>query len=687
LIEDGTLLGGAPVPRYKNARQEAVAELREQGYGGFGKAIAPERTVLDEGQRATVGRKLEQITSSLFERYGAIPSDELARHPFFKAVYEREMRRTIQPMLDENGYVNISQKQIDRIENSARTVALRETKRVLYELGESSRLAELLGNASPFFNAWQEVLSRWGGFAVDNPMFVGNVARLYRKPLEAQALGLGQFEDENGNTYVTLRLFGDAFDEDGNQRTILDVMPQSIKDQFIPPILSDSESTLRFSKDGINTMMQITPGAGPLVVIPARETVLANPELEPTLDFLFPFGHPPASNFFERTVISNLPTWQKASYDLIRNNTHSRDAVTARMFQDVVLEMQARGVAMDWADESMWNELQVEAESRANQFFMFRIAAGLFSPTSTTWQSPYQPYMDAYNQLEQEHGWRMAQTMFLDRFGEEFYAATATFTKSNDGIASSLEAEELYEEYTDLIQGEGAAVGDWITGSMGSTAERYRFSQSVFYNQMNTPIAPGSDTMRRERKTGREAVSDTLEQLGWRKYTEGRNFVRMHQDRAVAAGMSPSLNATHMEGVAAWWQAYKDELQDSNPVWAGQFNDVFGSIGRMNDSLNGFIAGLEYESIRNRPSSRHLLEYLRMRMFVQDKLEEREALGGSNNLKSGSNADLFDYWAEQKYDFSMRPEFEAIFDRYFERDVIDPLTFINPVDLPPGWFV
>ncbi len=163
--------------------------------------------------------------------------------------------------------------------------------------------------------------------------------------------------------------------------------------------------------------------------------------------------------------------------------------------------------------------------------------------------------------------------------------------------------------------------------------------------------------------------------------------MRWHRDRSVAAGVAQSLKASDMEGVGVWWQGYKDELEASNPVWAGQFNDVFGSIDRMNDSLDGFIAGLEYESIRNRPSSRHLLEYLQMRMFVQDQLEEREALGGSNNLKSGSNADLFDYWAEQKYDFSMRPEFEALFDRYFERDVIDPLTFINPVDLPPGWFV
>ena len=686
LIDEGKLLKGVELRHFQNARMEAVAELQGE-FDGFGKAIAPEQSAVREGRFANTSQKVQQVTEDLFQKYGALPSDELARHPFFKAVYEREMRRTIEPMLDADGYVNLSQKQIDRIENSARNVALNETKRVLYELGESSRIAELLGNASPFFNAWQEVTSRWAGFAVDNPMFVGNVARLYRKPWEAEALGLSQFEDENGNTYVALRLFGDAFDEDGVQRSIFDVMPQSVKDVVIPPILSDAGQTMRFSKDGLNTMLQGTPGAGPLVVIPAREVVLSNPELEPTLGFLFPFGHPQSSNFVERNLISNLPTWQKAVYDLSTNHTHTRDAVTARMFQDIVLELQARGEPIDWADEGVWNELQEEAAKRANQFFMFRIGAGLFSPTSTTWQSPYKPYMDAYNELEDKHGWRMAQTMFLDRFGEEFYAATATFTKSNDGVASSVEAEALYDDYEDLIQGEGAAVGDWITGSMGSTAERYRFSQSVFYTQMNTPLGPGSDQMRRERKTGREAVSDTMQQLGWRRYTEGRNFVRMHQDRAVASGLSPNLNAAHMRGIRAWWGAYKQELMQDNPVWAEQFNNIHAANDRMNESLDGFVAGLHYQELRERPSSRHLLEYLEARMWVQRQLEYRQMGGGASTLDSSANRDLFDWWEERKYDFSMRPEFEAIYDRYFERDLVDPATWIDDAQMPAGWFV
>jgi len=690
LIEDGQLLRGVELGPDQNQMIEAVKEIRTR-YKNFGKSIGPKETIPGDGRFDKLGKKASQLTESLFVKYGSIPSDELARHPFFAAVYEKEMRRKIEPLLDEDGMVNLSQDAINKLEADSRRTALRETKKVLYDLNEQSRLGELLGNASPFFNAWQEVAGRWAGFAVDNPTFVGQVARLYRKPWEAEALGLTEFEDENGRKYVAFRLFGDAFDEDGKQISIFDAMPESVKNKFIPPILRDSKATLRFSKDGINTMLQMSPGAGPLITVPLREAVLANPSLESAVAFMFPFGHPHADNFLERVLKMNAPTYLKAVDDLVRD-THTKEAVVARMFQDVMLELQARGEPFDYSDEEMWNEVQLEAENRANQFFMFRIGAGLFSPTSTTWQSPYLPYIEAYNELEakyrgQDNSYTMAQTEFLDKYGEEFFLATGTFTKLNDGVPATLRAEQEYEKYQTLIQGDGRFVGDWITGALGSTGEVFAFSQVSYNRQLSTPIFPGSDIMRRERKSGREMFADTQLQLGWREYNLARDVVNGYQDQAEEGGLSRSLNSKHLQPVAIAWQNELARIKAKYPDWAKEFEDIFKSQQNLRNQLSGFIAGLQYEEIRNRPSSRHLVEYLGTRMELQRELISRYQAGGSRVLTSDSNIDLLTYWEDFKDHMESRPEFNRLFRKYFLRDEIDFMTFIDEDEMPEGWFV
>jgi hypothetical protein len=438
-------------------------------------------------------------------------------------------------------------------------------------------------------------------------------------------------------------------------------------------------------------MLQMSPGAGPLITVPLREAVLANPSLESAVAFMFPFGHPHADNFLERVLKMNAPTYLKAVDDLVRD-THTKEAVVARMFQDVMLELQARGEPFDYSDEEMWNEVQLEAENRANQFFMFRIGAGLFSPTSTTWQSPYLPYIEAYNELEakyrgQDNSYTMAQTEFLDKYGEEFFLATGTFTKLNDGVPATLRAEQEYEKYQTLIQGDGRFVGDWITGALGSTGEVFAFSQVSYNRQLSTPIFPGSDIMRRERKSGREMFADTQLQLGWREYNLARDVVNGYQDQAEEGGLSRSLNSKHLQPVAIAWQNELARIKAKYPDWAKEFEDIFKSQQNLRNQLSGFIAGLQYEEIRNRPSSRHLVEYLGTRMELQRELISRYQAGGSRVLTSDSNIDLLTYWEDFKDHMESRPEFNRLFRKYFLRDEIDFMTFIDEDEMPEGWFV
>ena len=56
-------------------------------------------------------------------------------------------------------------------------------------------------------------------------------------------------------------------------------------------------------------------------------------------------------------------------------------------------------------------------------------------------------------------------------------------------------------------------------------------------------------------------------------------------------------------------------------------------------------------------------------------LQARAAAGGSDNLEAGSNDDLSTWFEIQKQELSDRPDFSAIFDRYFDRDTVRPTTF------------
>jgi hypothetical protein len=170
---------------------------------------------------------------------------------------------------------------------------------------------------------------------------------------------------------------------------------------------------------------------------------------------------------------------------------------------------------------------------------------------------------------------------------------------------------------------------------------------------------------------------DTQAELGWKAYTDLADYKRSKEEEAIAAGMSGSLNASHMRPLAAYVEREIDALRKKYPAWAEQFDDYGSSTARMKDVVDGFVAGLQDEQLLQRPSTRHVIEYFDLRMYVQTRLQERESEGGSDNIGNKSNEDLLLYWEQAKAELSLIPEFSAIYDRYFERDSLDPRTFVD----------
>jgi hypothetical protein len=67
-------------------------------------------------------------------------------------------------------------------------------------------------------------------------------------------------------------------------------------------------------------------------------------------------------------------------------------------------------------------------------------------------------------------------------------------------------------------------------------------------------------------------------------------------------------------------------------------------------------------------------------------LQQRKAAGGSIKLENTkSNEDLFLVWEHIRTELSLNPQFSAVFDRYFTRDMISERTFIDENDWPEGF--
>lgn len=670
---------------YDQFVQTKAVEVVRESHPEFGKSYTPKtvKTGKDKAQKSWLDEKFENIFSVLAE----IPSDQLSRHPYFRSVYEGELRRIVEPMIDDDGMILLSQKKINEIESFARDRALTDTRSLLYDLRETSRAAEVLTNVSPFLNAWQEVIGRWAGIAVDNPTFVANTYRLYSKPWQAEALGLSEIQDEDGNTYLTFRMTGGAYDDEGNKKTIFEVMPDSVKNKFIPAPLRSTTDTVRISKNSLNTILEGSPGVGPYVTMPLREIMVAEPKLEEAFDFMFPFGHP-EGGAFERMVKSNLPSWAKTIAD-VGFQTHRYQAVRTRMMQDLVTQAQATGEFIDFSDESVWTDFEEEANSRADNWFMFKFAAALFSPASTTLISPYDPLKQEYRALQREHGKLIAEDMFLKEYGEDFFALTSSLSRSNDGLPASATTEELRNKHIDLINDLGdSGVAAYVVKAVGSDLEMLRYNQTVYNQQFLEPVSPGSNIRRRELYSGRELIENSQTRLGWRGYSQIADWVRSKQDEAAAAGLSTSLGSKHLQAVSATKKYLVSQLSNKYPAWSEEYNDLNSSDNKRIKTNNAFIKVLADPVVSQRDSALFIADYYRARHWVQTQLQQRKAAGGSIKLENTkSNEDLFLVWEHIRTELSLNPQFSAVFDRYFTRDMISERTFIDENDWPEGFLI
>ena len=359
------------------------------------------------------------------------------------------------------------------------------------------------------------------------------------------------------------------------------------------------------------------------------------------------------------------------------------------MALQIFVENAEAGTPINIEDPKQLNAMIEEANSRASNFFTFRIATGLLVPTSTSVFSPHDDLLKIARQLQKEHGTMKGNQLFLEEYGHELFALTARMTKLNDGVSASATSEAAYMQHKELV-GNHPEVGGWITGSLGAGDEEFKFNQAVYRRQTQMEISPSDPRSRRERKTIYDTIADTEVERGWAIYTVYKDMIREEQDKRREAGLDYSLASTEMFPYKQVFDGVVEQLKDDIPSWGVEFSQRT-RINKMPSIIEGFMAGLQDDSILQRPSTQHVLDYFELRGFIESELIKRSRTRnpetgrvGSDNLGASSNADLMLMWETQREDIAIRPEFSKIYDRYFELDYIASNSFISELD-PDMW--
>ncbi len=593
--------------------QEARAKLVDN-------ILKPADGVLDVGTRPpvhgevltqTLGKHpvqqmLHNFVEKSFKYLGTMPSDELARNTTFATIYGKEMERLVKNSVTQNGF-KLAESDIKAMEGVARKHALAEMKNLMFDLGERSEFSTMVRNIIPFFNAQQEVLTRWAGIAIDNP----SVARRAQMAYQEMDKLMFSSEDANGNKVIQFRIPDWA---------------SSIVGQGIFKSAVDDQGYVAFNKKSLN-MITGGIGFGPYVQVVATGVANQNPGIEDTLKFIMPFG--PATS----VVDPFLPATVKRAM-AITSGEDSRAYATAQasiLLTKLTKMKTGESPRLDLEDAATRDKFLADVKSETDAYFRLRTFVSAVSPVAVSFSSPYQPYIDEYRRLKREDP-QNADRRFLTEHGEDFYALTQSFTKLNDGVPATLPGLKARDKYKTLIEA-NPELGSLIIGSEGG-GEAVKFSRAMYDRQLESPVSPGSDTKQRSRYTTQELIDNPEIRLGWEKYTKAMDMI----DAARISRGVPSLQAKGAEDLAQARQAILLSIAKDHPAW-------FEEYSKRDDANNARkIAGMKQivrnQQLMGRPDIQGLSEYLNVRDAIMGTLTVRKAQGGSGDLWANSNADL-----------------------------------------------
>jgi hypothetical protein len=608
---------------------------------------------------------VKKFINGAFKLLATLPEDTLARNPLYVHFYREEARRRLDIVAGLKGD-RISFEDQQKIEMLARKSALREMKKVLFNIERKSNLAMVMKYINPFFSAQENSYKTWMKFAVANPAIVNRGYMVWQSPNEA-----GWVTDQDGNLVPPGQTSGNDTMWFSLPKGLTQAVPglKSLTEIGVPKasldIIFQGGLDALYNKGNPNLFSDVFP-TGPYVAVPVAEITKNQPDTRETLKWLFPYGYPKdAKSGFYPAWVQRLQTRREGQ----------DDPQFARTYQLIWNTEQMR------AKRNGRNPVSPEKVLRMTKdYWNMRVAANLIMPFAPRFDTPYKFYLDKTREYRRVYGIN-ADAKFLEDF-PEFFSFTTSLSKNPTGVQSSIAATKNIKKYDKLI-GEVVNIDPKLVGLIVNDPSGYEFSQSAYDYLYKKRVSADAPDRFLSSQSPAESQKKTDAEKGWIQYNKFADAL----DSELAARGLTSIQQTGAEDLAIIKTAFIKKLAvqtdaEGKPMFdkkSGEFvrtawyDDYLDSDG---SKTNRVIAGLSkilsdptfLENNENSTTWKSVDRYLEFRKIVARELLTREA----KSIEAKSNADLkiiFDGFVNKlKRDDKLG--FAYIHDRFLSQDLV-----------------
>jgi hypothetical protein len=630
----------------KLSPNEVISKVREGTGSNFGHIVSHSGIGQDLATATVIRKFINGIDNAMF-KLGTASVNHLSRNPLWKALYAKHGARRVQPFRNADGNYTMTPRQHYDAMQAAKRESLKEMRDLLYELGKRTRFQEVVGNLSPFFGAYQEVISKWAGIAVRNPVFVARGTRYY-----------GLANDEDNRIFLDLT---DLFDNEVAEK-VINGIPYA---GWIQPMLANQAVTVN---PGSIMIWNASPGVNPGASFVLGEIAIKEPSLGEMFTFFQPYGASESSSRFMRALESVAPTIIKR---LPVAGTSNYNKMTGLIAQDVIGQMIRDGRFIDLDNfDSIGAELTEEVKRRTQQVMALHAVAGAALPVSIAVTSPDYKLMEAYRKVESALGFEKAVIWLLETY-PDYWNIARRRTQLRNGVAAYTKAGSALKEQHERFANANPKIGDFVLGEVGAEDTVSTFS----YHAYVSALAEGNT----ERLDALETLKNNASSVGWVEYRARIAPVQQALLTKFDAGdtRSMSYNAKGNEVEKAQRDIILNDLRSKYPGW---FDDYQSSQG--NTVLRGVLAS--FTTLVNehatefdyRPEVKYIRDYLAERFLIQEELRDRP----NKSLRNDANADLYTYWVKKHIEWGRNETFGSTLVRYFNNDFISPDSWMN---VPP----
>lgn len=595
---------------------------------------------------------VNRTIDKFYDIMNRLPAEHLSRNPVFFQLYRQHASEMWQ-MAKDSGVEKISAREQERIAEQARKLAVKDVKKLTFNMDYETKIAHALRFIAPFFGPMQESFTRWGRIVADKPEVLARAANIYTAPIRA-----GHAVDKDGNLVGE---DGYVRNPDGSKRL---VPKDEMHIQFQAPqwlakaIGQDQGSIVDMPINTLNLVLQndpwYNPGTGPWVQLPANWIALRS---DPSIG----------------DAMTKLGILQNVTENQMQQVTGSGPSFIMQILGQDDYKQQQRDMAYlmqsedyKWKTgmrdtEPTWKEIKDRTEHSALLRGWMKAAL----PVSSSFKDPYQYFRDRYRELTLADP-KTADQVFLAKYGSAAFSFTGAMTYNKKGLPASVEAVLKDQKYSYLTDAD-PDLASVIVGLDSSQP----FSQTAYVQQMRSG--------QRQQLDAADVMKRSEANAGWAQYDKYMNILNANLKQAGFMSFSDhgaEKFDSMRKGLVAILTS-PDINGKKNGMYNEQFAKDFLTIDRSKDerianAMNSIVKERTLIEDPMRSDIRSLATYMDFRNSMKQTLAARNQQGGSADITAKSNADLrlqFSNAAHMLVESDTK--FESLYNRWLSRDMYD----------------